>query len=344
MNDIEIIKEYLLGRERAFTSSSNIIMRCPFCGDPKSTRSANFSVRVDIEEKEPFLYQCFRADCQAIGLLTPEVLQTKFFCGEMDILLALSRHNSKVDKKIKKFNGKIKRDLRIINLANNELNAKKLDYVNKRLGQNLSIKDLKDFKIQLDLLEFLTMNNIRKYTMDPKFVEKLSTYSVGFLSAFEDYVICRTLNSSMFNNRYIIYPIAKIVDNIGGSLKFYIKPTQIDLLSDKASELHIAEGVLSILGAYFHSGSYPSDRNVLFIANCGAGYLNSISTTIKQYGLTKVRINIYSDSEIALDYYKKIKEKLSFITVIKEFNVHYNTLKEDFGYPASDIKITTYKL
>lgn len=333
MNDI--IVNFLLSQDRSDfnVGRTNILMRCPVCGDPTSKTSRNFSVKINVEENEPMVYQCFRASCQASGYLDIDFIQRYLHCNDMKVILELSKHNSKLIKKRNKLSKLVAKDLNLVNLKN-EQNEQKLKYINKRLGLDLSIKDLKKLKIQLDLKEFIKMNNIKAKRKESE-VDFLSKNTIGFVSSFNDYIICRYVVKSEI--RYINFKLHPDIPD-DEKTKIYTIPVEIDLLSAEASTLHIAEGPISILGGYFHA-PYKYPGNNIYSANCGGGYYKTIATLCKQYGLTKIRIVIYSDSEIKLDFYKQLYNRIKDDADVAEFIILYNTKSDDFGHPSDNISV-----
>ena len=115
-------------------------------------------------------------------------------------------------------------------------------------------------------------------------------------------------------------------------------------MNPRATEINIAEGPFSILGAYLNSGYEISRPNSIWVANCGSEYHNTIMYLCKEYGLLKVRINIWSDSEIKITKYQKLLSQLKPRLDIRSFVVRYNDKAEDFGHAAKDIKMKEVSL
>lgn len=336
---IDKVIDFLLSQERSKFNMqrTNIVCRCVFCGDPKSRTSANLSIKVGVEENEPIVYQCFRAECQEKGLLTVEVLQRHFRCNDMAVILELSKHNDKLSIKKGKYRQKRIRQIELVNLKNKQ-NQNKLKYINDRLGVELTTKDLKKLKIQLSLLDMLDINDITKYTFKKSYIDYINGNSIGFVSVFYEYVICRMLNKDSAI-RYLNYPIYKNDNLDNDASKMYLIPTDIDLLSPNPTVLHLAEGPFSILGAYFNVEPYLYSDNNIYAANCGGGYFKSISTIVKRYGLTNLSVIIYSDSEIQMVKYEELYQRVKKECHIESFIVAYNKIKEDFGYSKSLIEV-----
>ena len=114
---LDNVTDFLLSQERARfdTSRKEIYMRCPICSDPKSNTSTNFVIKIGVDVGEPLLYQCFRAECRASGYLDVPTIQRTFHCNDMKVILELSKHNAKLEKRKIKFVKKTKKELDIVN-------------------------------------------------------------------------------------------------------------------------------------------------------------------------------------------------------------------------------------
>lgn len=336
---IDRVVAYLKSLPHAKISAdgTQLSCRCPFCGDSRKDDShTNFFIKIGVDDREPALYKCFRASCGESGILKTETLQ-RLGCMDMETILELANHNAKISKTIDKFSPKKKRKLITLNI-NNEENRKKAAYVNARLGTNMSVPDMKDLKIQLSLYDYLTINHIKKLAFSENKCDLLNRYTIGFISMYEDYIICRDITKKLVTgSRYTMYRAMGVPDP--SDTKIYCIPTEIDLTTPEPAVLNIAEGTFSILGAYLHTEIGRDRRNCLFLANCGGGYLSTIKHVCKQYGFLDVEINIFSDSEVGMDVYNKLAKQLKGQINIEAFTVYYNAAAEDFGVPIDRIKI-----
>ena len=105
--------------------------------------------------------------------------------------------------------------------------------------------------------------------------------------------------------------------------------------------INVAEGPFSILGAYLNTDLGRERPNNVWLANCGSEYTNTILRVCKQFGLLKVRINIWSDSEIKLNKYQKLYRDLKNRMNIRRMIIYYNRAAEDFGHAARNIEVQT---
>ena len=323
----------------------NVSFKCPFCGDSNSDPDGHhFSLKVDVDPGEPLRYQCFRASCGVRGALKTSTLQ-EMGIRDMAVITELAQYNKTVSKDFDTpFVTREARDYAIVNLPVGN-NLEKLKYINRRLGTAMSADQLKDFKIQLSLLDLLRINDIKKLSVSKTAARNLDVYAIGFISMFSDYMICRDVTPDMKTGmRYYTYRISGKPDP--NDLRIYTIPHEIDIMDPKSAVINVAEGPFSILGAYLNTELGEERPNSVWAANCGSQYINTILRVCKQFGLLKVRINIWSDSEISIGAYKKLYNSLKGRLDIRRMTVYYNDISDDFGHPKSEIKVreaTIYK-
>jgi len=323
--------------------SNNLEMRCLICGGSKSNTSARqLSIKLPEDKKEPVLYNCYRASCpsnrngRSGGILTPEVLTKQMRCMDAETSMELAKHNKGI-KWIKNSKGIIreKKGYTTFNL-NNQRNKSKLEYLNKRLGWSLQTSDLKKLKIQLSLYDFLQINNIKKVPFPPNVMDMIDRYCIGFISAFDDYIIFRDISpNNILGQRYITY---RINEKNTHETKIYIHPGEIDLLSPEPATITVAEGIISLFGGIYNNDLNINTPNKVFAANCGSHFTHTISSICVQYGLTNIVLNILSDSEVKRRFYDKLYRQIKDDIDIQEMIVHYNRKREDFGHRQSYIQ------
>lgn len=330
--------EFLKNLPYAKVSSDGqqLMCRCPFCGDSrKDPTHTNFSIKLAKEPGDAFLYKCFRAECEKAGLLTTDTLQL-LGCTDMDVLNDLAEWNKKISKKFdKNFKARKSRHYEIVNVKNN-LALDKLNYVNARLGMNWDFKDLANYRIQLSLYDFLRGNRIRKLAYKPEYCDMLDKYCIGFISIYQDYAILRDCSKQLITKRrYHMYRTSGVVDP--NDTKVYAIPTEIDMLDPSPADINVAEGAFSILGAYLHTDYGRDNKNAIFLANCGSEYRNTILNICAQYGLVRVNLHLWADSEIGLKKFQILLKSLQKNLLIEHAYVYYNDAAEDFGQPGNKI-------
>jgi hypothetical protein len=173
----------------------------------------------------------------------------------------------------------------------------KLNYINKRLGLQLTYQDLIDKKIVLNLYDLLNSNNVRTLTRHPTVVQELNDSFIGFISGDNNYINMRNLREgrvlSSVDKKYINYNIFSQEN----SCKYYIIPTNIDLCDPRPIRVNIAEGPFDILSIYYNVMNQYSDRSI-YAAIAGKGYMNLIEYLMCDIGLNNIELHIYPDKDI----------------------------------------------
>lgn len=254
----------------------------------------------------------------------------------MDVLMELSRHNRTISKKMDiMYTAKKNKGFVTVNPLTYTTRPK-LEFLQKRLGVTFDSEKLTELKIQLNLYDMLRINGIRKLAFSQNYCNVLNDNCIGFMSVYSDYLILRDITPELkTGKRYTNYRIRGTVDPT--DTKIYAVPGEIDILDPHSAIINVAEGPFSILGAYLHTDIGRDRKNNIWLANCGSGYRNTILSMCYQYGLLRVHINIWSDSEIRMDKYESLLKSLKDHIDIRSFNVYYNKAAEDFGHPAKEI-------
>ncbi|MMZ42269.1 hypothetical protein D1872_37890 [compost metagenome] len=321
-----------------------IITRCPYCGDSrKSLRKGHFRVKIDVSnEEEPILYHCAR--CAEGGILTPAIMRI-LELNDLEINSSLIENNNRIIKASRKkfgikdnhFQWKIpKPDLSHTGTRN------KMDYLNDRLGIDLGPEEWVRLKTIFSLGHFFQLNDIKHYTQKQDRLNLLHRNYVGFLSIRNEFINFRNIHKDK-NLRWDKYSVLPSIEN---TRKFYTIPNDIDLLSMEPITIHIAEGVLDILGVYYHLNHQNNYRHV-YTAVCGSAYLNVLIYFIEMGLIGNVNVRIYSDNNFSPAFYKPIVRRLK--PWVNSFHVIYNTIKDkngkaDFGVPKNLISPEELKI
>ena len=329
----EILKQYLIDNYNAKVASGGreIIKRCHICGDSRDLSDAHMYIGM---RNGAIVYNCFK--CNACGIVDGKFLRD-MDCYDPNIIYAVQSQNKNSSGSNSTNLGSFKiykPKSMVIPYSNNEFAAKKLNYIRNRLGIQIEYNNLIDYKIILNLKDFLTANNITNYTREPQLVDLLDKFFMGFLSMDNSYVIMRRLIPEgklpkCIDTRYVNY-------NIWGSnngVKTYIIPSVI--YPQKHLEIHIAEGCFDILS--IRMNLVPDASNSIFCAISGKSYMSVVKYFITAYGFIGFTLHIYPDNDIDDREMIKIKQAISIFN-IKLF-IHRNTYpgEKDFGVPKNRI-------
>lgn len=325
---------------RFTTDGRELRMRCPYCGDSvKHANSTHLYIKIYREStNEPFPFYCQR--CQIKGLVNDDFFK-RLNINDVDLKLKLIKINHLASKTIKKYKKVEKRNLVIPNnYIDDRQNRTKLNYINTRLGINLSYKDLKDYKIVLNLYDLLDTNNVQNLTCP---VEKADVYDknfVGFVSYDNNYLIQRNLSRQVLPDvRYNNYNIFNNHDN---AKKFYVIPTTVDTMSDKF-KLVLAEGSFDILGVFHNVYDGKCPPNTIFASINGVGYLQVVTQMLKITTILDYELEIYSDNDQTLEMFKSLKRDLKELAP-KRIKVFYNTIEKDYGVPKDKINLISHMI
>lgn len=319
-------------------NSDQIVLRCPLCGDSKkSLTKARFYVKINLKADEPILYHCFNCECS--GILTPSILRS-LKINDLQINSGLLRYNNSTIGKVNKSLGIKNNDFNFLipRPQEDEKTVRKLDYINKRLGTNMSIDELVRLKVIFNLGEFLKVNEIENITVKKEQALLLHNEYVGFLTAKNEFINFRDITGK--NKRYVKYSIFKNLEN---TRKMYVIPNNIDLLSTKRVTINLAEGVFDILSIWNHIYDRETD-NIVYSAVCGSGYITVVKYFLQMGLFGDVDINIYSDNDHEPSFYKDmIKEVDDWINKV---TLYYNDTRgeKDFGVSKDKISITRKRL
>lgn len=324
----------------AKTGSNNteIIVRCPFCGDSKILSHAHFYMSVPSNGEDISMYHCKK--CLAKGIVDAELLRT-LGCTDSNILIYVTRHNTEV-LNLPKY--KTLKSIDVYPLKNDYIrdddnNKYKLKYINDRIGSNFSYNDLLNLKIFLNLYDVINRNklNLTRYKMN---CDQLDRYFVGFISYDNSFCRLRKIVNidinKYVNKRYINYTF---VDKTSNKKNMYVIPTNIDVFSKEPIKIHIAEGQFDILSIYYNLNNCCRLNNI-YIACNGKSYIQAVEFILQETGIVNYELHFYPDRDVS-DY--EFNNYLSRIRMLPcDIFIHRNMYnnEKDYGVPMNRIKDT----
>ena len=321
----EELRDYLLANfpdAKVVSGGKEVNMRCRFCGDSqKDPRKKRLYISLGYDK--PPQYNCF--NCGESGYLTPEVLRD-LGLYDYDIAEKLVEYNRNMRSK----NPSIYRDRDVYTVNNtfvrdDPVSYKKLEYLNNRLGTNLTFRQALDLKIIINLKDLLACNYLRS-SESPQFTTELDEHFIGFLSEDNNFIMFRNVDSTL-GMRHYKYNLHGKVDS---SKRYYIPHVYLDLINPQPVDICIAEGPFDILGI-MHNTMLPSDR-ILPMAIGGKAYINAIKHVIGHLGIINARIHLYVDADVSTDSikYGLIKSLMPFDL---DIFIHRNLYpgEKDFG-------------
>lgn len=316
--------------------------RCFYCQDSKTLSHGHFYISIPQTNKEPSLFYCQK--CKAKGIVTSnKLLDWGIF--DSDMAIAITKYNGKVLSLPENMKYSDSIIYRITNdyITDDKLSMYKLNYINNRLGTNLSYQDCIDLKIVLNISDLFKRNKLQ-YTRDERIITQLDNGFLGFLSHDNAFINMRNLDlikdiHNSIDKRYVNYNIMGKYDN---TCRFYSVPTMVDLCDPRAVQLHIAEGSFDILSIYLNLRK-SLDRNI-FSAVGGSGYRGLIRYFMNTLRTPNLEIHIYPDNDVNRS---KIIDIYEYLLPFKfPFYIHRNVYvgEKDFGVPISRITETIEKV
>lgn len=309
-----------------------LLTRCQYCSDSRNPNNGHFYIKIPYDD-ELIVFTCFK--CGSKGILTPKIA-IEWGITDSEFLSLLSEYNKRV--------GNLSKNKIIVNteryrlkydfVTNDDLTKKKLEYVNTRLGTNLTVHDCIERKIILNLKDLLRSNNITQLTRHPNIVDQLDENFVGFLSFDNAFVNLRNVGLKEvyegINKRWVNYNIFNKFDN---TQKFYTIPSNIDLL--KPIELHIGEGAFDIIS--IKENLRKDTRNAIFSSVGGNTYKGCVRHFLGKMGIPNLIVHLYPDNDVSRNTIIDIINSFQIFHI--PFYIHRNTYQneKDFGVPITNI-------
>lgn len=320
---MEEYKEKLIEhlRERGgkdFTRSGNYYSaRCPICGDSEKSSRHHLFIRISPNDGM-MLAKCFQTKCNVGYRLNNRLL---YSLGVTDEQIHKAVANNYIHET---FNIKF-----MYNTGNVKIPEPKdgvLKYFQKRTG--LTKEDMFKFKVIGDIEEFFTANEL-----DKRELEKLNLNSnncIAFLNNGNTRLAIRKLDKKKFH--YI--SIKKSETHLHTPI-YYENKISEGMVSD--FDIVVSEGLFDNINSIELNG----DRPGIYCSSSSASAIYKIFKIFsKKY--RDVRWVFYSDSDVPIDFYKKLLKVYGYR--IRSMVVRYNMSYKDIGDKTKPISIREYVL
>lgn len=323
-----------------------ILCRCPKCMDSANPTSAHFYIGPLKDSSKPLQYDCKK--CGSSGIFSAKTLQ-EFGIYDLELATMLTEYNNSILNTKEWISNMANEGIvhRLINPIPErslpELTQSKMKYINDRLGLHLSLQDMIDNKIVLNLYELLTYNrnNVRELTRMRDISDQLDYYFIGFLSYDNGYINMRRLCSEgkvykSIDKRYINYNIFNTIDN---SMRFYVIPNKIDIMIPEPIDVWITEGPFDALSVKYN---LANERSICISAG-GKGYLVVVKFILQYLGLINIRLHLCPDGDVGDYAMYHIMREISPFNI--EAYIHRNIYpgQKDFGVPKDCIQESIVK-
>lgn len=318
------------------SGGSEVVCRCPYCGDSKDPKHAHLYISVPQNEEEISQYHCKK--CPAHGVVDVDLLR-KIGCEDTSLLVEVSKHNSEVFK-LPKYKSIKQIDVYPLNMGyvrQDPMNEAKLGYINSRIGSNFSISDLASLKIFLNLYDIINTNHL-ELTRHQMTCNDLDKWFMGFISYDNSFAGLRKLTNrelyKTINKRYINYTL---VNKTNDAKNFYVIPTMIDILNPAPVKIHLAEGQFDILSIFYNLNNCNRNQNI-YIACGGKSYTQALEFILLETGIINYELHYYPDKDVTnADFFKDVQRKVQLLPA--NINIHRNMHPEekDYGVPMDRI-------
>lgn len=319
------------------SGGSEIVCHCKYCLD-NSPGHGHLYIKIPQNKDDAILFYCFK--CHASGVLNSKTLLD---WGIYDAEIAATLDNLSQIRKPSSIGYSKQRYQFVNHVSDVNLANMKLQYINNRLGTNLTFNECLRQKIIFNLKDALDYNNITTFTRSPSIINQLNWSFLGFLSLDNNFVNLRRICDEgivyeSIDKRYITYNINNSQNN---NEKFYVLPTSIDLIKLRTVDLHIAEGPFDILSIKYN---LRYNTPGIFAAITGSNYKKLIWTLITTYKIVSFNLHIYPDN----DRYGNddVIDDLAqlFWPYLGSMTVHRNDFpnEKDFGVPLNRINEKIY--
>ena len=323
----------MLKGKRAYSCSINgkqHYTRCPYCGDSRNLSHAHLSVFIDVNADTPMMFRCLKCDTK--GLVTESVLEELDLPLDQSTYKELKAYNRKamrlgryVDSEIEKFSVPLYQE--------NQKNLSKLSYLNNRLGTSIDFAKARDFKVILNLFDFMVANEIKTINeLSYPMMENLDQNYIGFLSCNNNCIVFRDITGKQ---KYRYYKVILNSKNVNADT-FYSIPNKIPLLYTHDIHVHIAEGIFDILSV--QQNVINSMENHYFYASCGYGGITIMKYLVHHGINTGITLHIYSDND-KTDWNHKKYLNNDITEWIDNIYIHRNQFhnEKDYGVPIDRI-------
>ena len=327
-------------------NKKEFMINCPLCAqEGRPDHGYHMYISLGYDDKPP-MYNCFK-NYNHRGILTKSFLEQNSQypqCLDTEVISQVAKRNSALSdlgryRTIR--NGKYNFFTPLSN--SEEKSMLKLNWFNKRLGCNLSLIDLQQLKIVLNLKDFLGYNNITKISRSQYTIDLLDQYFIGFLTNNNSTIILRNLVKDrnklpeIVQDRYIKYSIIGNGTNSG----YYTIPSSVDIY--KPVNIHIAEGTFDILSVYINLCNMNNVQNI-YSSIGGNSYLNAMKYYILECGIINPIFHLYIDNDIPNQFLKQIKRVMQPLNLQVYIHMNIHQGEKDFGVSPDRIEPYTYAL
>lgn len=321
------------------SGGSEVVLRCPFCGDSDNKRHAHFYISVPQRQEDISMYHCKK--CSSKGIFDEELLR-RLGCQDNELLIDVIQHNAELMKmpKYKSLKTINVYPLKFNRYSNRVDNKYKLDYINNRIGSTFRIEDLPKVKIFLNLYDIINQNSLELYR-DKRICDSLDRYFIGFLSYDNSFCGLRKVCDDSIqlyhsiNKRYVNY---SLVNKSNDGKNYYVIPTQFNIIDSTPVNIHITEGQFDILSVFYNLCGCNIYQNI-YMACGGKSYSQALEFILEETGVINYIVHFYPDKDVTdYQFENSVLRRIRNLPV--DIFIHRNMMpgEKDYGVPMDRIK------
>lgn len=321
----------LIPNSQFAAGKKELVLRCPYCGHTSSAGKKH--MYIGLSPDKPYMFNCFK--CEAGGLVNRTFLNLLDIRDE-ELIQAIDIHNKEM--RLSRGNSYSSNNIREPQVAydafevNYDIYPDKVNYINSRLGTNLSVSEMMNMKIIFDF-SFFKRQIMRYLGATESDFERIQKDYVGFLSVNNTSLSMRCIRQTDSKYRYLI---CKLDDRDIYNKAFCI-PSSIPYTSDRIM-VHIAEGQFDIISIY---NNMTNRSTGIYFAAAGNKY-SAILKYILSKGIMYMDIHLYFDNDSAGEIAKRqieyfIKNNIAFFRGSRVF-AHVNQADKDYGVSIDKIQ------
>lgn len=336
--------------------STDIAIRCPYCGDSKKdSRDAHFYIKCKPDERDSkvlFSYNCFL--CGKKSKIMSVETAKKIGVTESTLLEYIaSLSNTKLSTFRKSGTNVIANKLSYdvddsVKIKTNDDVSYKKKYLWNRLHWKDICENPEKYKVVLNLRQFFMQNKLQPNPDYGRYVKSLlknlHNNGIGFVSFDNTHINFRDITPKPERRytQYLIYPKRRMSKNgINAETSgIYMIPSNVNIMSPSL-KLVMAEGPFDILRVFSDFYKAISRPDTIFASVANSHGYQACITKLLEYGMMFDEIEIFSDADVNIDYYKRsIKPAVPDAKLI----IHYNKKAKDVGDINDPIELSTLTL
>lgn len=318
-----------------FVNQDQIRMKCPICNHHNN--KLYVGLNRSLLPKMVLGFEC--KHCPYTGSVTKKFLDNYDIQGHDEYLKELKTRKQATRvinpiSKLEKMNFKIPDYI----LPEDQF---KVDYLSKRFNREVTIRDIKKYKIILNFKDFFKYNNF-DYTQyesqDREALNKLeyladefTKHFVGMLSVDNNKINFRNISSKSIKKRYMVYVVNR---NIGNPY-IYMPDVPIDLLAPQPT-IHMSEGTYDIIGIKELFSDDDDYSHVYVSVGTRKAYVRCLKQVLKMTVFLNAELIVYidNDDDVDLRFYRDLFKE--FEPLFDDIVIICNEAIDDKGKPVKD--------